>query len=100
MPAARKMVETVRFNILAIMTAAYGVGQIVGPPVSNALYARWQSFDASLVLAALTLVVAAAGCIGRETARRVAKWHRADLDHTCAVLGYADLHAAKLNDHL
>jgi MFS family permease len=68
MPAARRVVGTVRFNILAIMTAAYGVGQIVGPLVATALYARWQSFDASLVLAALTLVVAAAACIGRGRA--------------------------------
>jgi hypothetical protein len=60
---------TVRFNMLAIMTAAYGVGQIIGPLVANALYARSQSFDASLLLAALALVVAAAGCLGSETAR-------------------------------
>jgi hypothetical protein len=68
MPAARRVAGTVRFNILAIMTAAYGIGQIVGPLVATALYARWQSFDASLVLAALTLVVAAAACIGRGRA--------------------------------
>jgi MFS family permease len=68
MPAARRVAGTVRFNILAIMTAAYGVGQIVGPLVATALYARWQSFDASLVLAALTLLVAAAACIGRGRA--------------------------------
>jgi hypothetical protein len=69
MPAARRAVGTVRFNMLAMMTAAYGVGQIVGPLVANALYARWQSFDASLVLAALALVVAASGCLSREVAR-------------------------------
>ena len=56
-------------SMLAMMTAAYGVGQIVGPLVANALYARWQSFDASLVLAALALVVAASGCLSREVAR-------------------------------
>jgi hypothetical protein len=55
--------------MLAIMTAAYGVGQIIGPLVANALYARSQSFDASLLLAALALVVAASGCLGSETAR-------------------------------
>ena len=69
MPAARRVAGTVRFNMLAIMTAAYGVGQIIGPLVANALYARSQSFDASLLLAALALVVAAAGCLGSETAR-------------------------------
>jgi hypothetical protein len=69
MPAARRAAGTIRFNMLAIMTASYGVGQIIGPLVANALYARWQSFDASLVLAAVALVVAASGCLGSETAR-------------------------------
>jgi hypothetical protein len=65
MPAARRVAETMRFNILAIVTAAYGVGQIVGPLVANALYVRSGSFDAALVIAAAALAVAAAGCIVR-----------------------------------
>lgn len=66
LPAARRVAGTVRFNILAIVTAAYGVGQIIGPLLANALYARWQTFDAALILAALALVIAAAGCLGRR----------------------------------
>jgi len=59
MPAARKVAAKVRFNILATMTASYGVGQIIGPLIAGALYGRTQSFDASLVLAATALLIAA-----------------------------------------
>ncbi len=69
MPAARRAAGTVRFDMLAVMTAAYGAGQIVGPIIANVLYARWQSFGASLVLAALALLVAASGCLGGKAAR-------------------------------
>ncbi|WP_448785036.1 YbfB/YjiJ family MFS transporter [Brucella intermedia] len=67
MPAARKLAAKVRFNMLAIMTASYGVGQIVGPLMANALYARTASFDASLVIAAAALLLAGALCFGRAT---------------------------------
>ena len=59
MPAARKVAAKVRFNILAIMTASYGVGQIIGPLIAGVLYGRTQSFDASLALAATALLIAA-----------------------------------------
>ncbi|HVE06288.1 MAG TPA: YbfB/YjiJ family MFS transporter [Paraburkholderia sp.] len=59
MPAARRVARTVRFNIMATMTAAYGVGQIVGPLVSGALFARTHSFDQPLVAAGAGLAVAA-----------------------------------------
>jgi len=59
MPAARKVATEVRFNILAIMTASYGVGQIIGPLIAGALYGTTQSFDASLALAATALLIAA-----------------------------------------
>ena len=36
-PAARRLAHKVRFNLFAVMTAAYGVGQIVGPLASTAL---------------------------------------------------------------
>jgi MFS family permease len=58
MPAARRVGHTVRFNMLAIMTASYGVGQIVGPLAASALFARFGSFDPSLLLAAAALVLA------------------------------------------
>jgi MFS family permease len=62
MPAARILAETVRFHMLSILTAAYGVGQIVGPLIAAALYRRTNTFDFSLVIAALSLLVAAGLC--------------------------------------
>jgi hypothetical protein len=44
---------------MATMTAAYGVGQIVGPLVSGALFARTHSFDLPLAAAAAGLTGAA-----------------------------------------
>jgi predicted MFS family arabinose efflux permease len=64
MPAARRVAGTTRFDMVSIMTASYGVGQIVGPLMAGALYARTRSFDASLVIAACALVVAAGLCLG------------------------------------
>lgn len=66
-PAARKVAAKVRFNMLAIMTASYGVGQIVGPLMANVLYARTASFDASLTIAAVALLLAGGLCFGRVT---------------------------------
>ncbi|MBK1664313.1 MFS transporter [Rhodospirillum rubrum] len=63
MPAARKLAGKVRFNMLAIMTASYGVGQIIGPLLANAIYWRTASFDTPLIIAALALVVAATFCL-------------------------------------
>jgi hypothetical protein len=45
------------------MTAAYGVGQILGPLVADVLHARTNSFDPSLAIAAVALLVATAMCI-------------------------------------
>ncbi|NTH48933.1 YbfB/YjiJ family MFS transporter [Agrobacterium rhizogenes] len=70
MPAARRVAAKVRFNMLAIMTAAYGIGQIIGPLVANSLYTRTGTFDLPLVLAALALMLAACMCIGRPSKKR------------------------------
>jgi MFS family permease len=70
MPAARHMAHVVRFNMLAGMTAAYGVGQIIGPLVANAIYTSSQSFTGSLLTAAAALVAGAALCLGIGTASR------------------------------
>lgn len=64
MLAARRVAAKVRFNMLAIMTAAYGIGQIIGPLLANALYARTGSFDLPLELAASALMFAACLCVG------------------------------------
>ncbi|MBN9334457.1 YbfB/YjiJ family MFS transporter [Devosia sp.] len=60
MPAARRVAHMLRFNILAIMTAAYGLGQIIGPLIASYLFAQTQAFDASLAVAAVVLMLAAA----------------------------------------
>jgi MFS family permease len=60
MPVARQIASTVRFNIMATMTAAYGVGQILGPLVSTALFARTHSFEEPLIAAGAALIMAAA----------------------------------------
>ena len=59
MPAGKRLAHRIRFNILASMTAAYGVGQIVGPVVAGVLVAHTKSFSLSLVSASVALVVAA-----------------------------------------
>src|SRR6202000_3096135 len=64
MPAARRAAAKVRFNMLAIMTASYGVGQIIGPLMASAIYAKTSSFDGSLMFAAIALVAAALLCLG------------------------------------
>jgi MFS family permease len=64
MPAAKRVADKIRFNIMATMTAAYGVGQIVGPLVSNALFSHTHSFNQPLIAAGAALVVAALACFG------------------------------------
>lgn len=74
MPAARRIAAMVkentrrseaatRFNILSIMTAAYGVGQIAGPLAAGALYAQTGSFNAALLIASGALLLATGMCI-------------------------------------
>jgi MFS family permease len=64
MPAARRVAHAVRFNMLAGMTAAYGIGQIIGPLTANALYSSSRSFSGSLLTATGTLILAAILAIG------------------------------------
>ncbi len=65
MPAAKRVAHAVKFNLMATLTAAYGLGQIVGPLLSDRLAAHTHSFDQPLVVAAMALVVAAAFSWGR-----------------------------------
>ncbi|MDY7511232.1 YbfB/YjiJ family MFS transporter [Ralstonia wenshanensis] len=62
LPAARHVAGVVRFNLVAAMTASYGVGQIVGPLMTSALMAHGNSFNASMKIAAGALILAAAIC--------------------------------------
>jgi hypothetical protein len=67
MSAAKQVARHVRFNMLATMTAAYGVGQIVGPLASDALFACGLTFHAPLFAAAAALLLAALTClVGRS----------------------------------
>lgn len=69
MPAAKRIAADVGFNMMAAMTAAYGVGQIIGPLVSSALIAHTHSSTPSLVAAGGGPVVAALCCaVSRSTA--------------------------------
>jgi len=60
MPAAQRVSRQTGKNLIATMTLVYGVGQILGPIVANALFAASQSFNSSLLTAAAALAVAAA----------------------------------------
>ena len=71
LPAARKVAALVRFDMIAVMTLAYGAGQIAGPFVANALYLSSGSFDASLLVAGLVLLTAAALSLPKMEPRRV-----------------------------
>ncbi|QRY77689.1 YbfB/YjiJ family MFS transporter [Pseudomonas sp. PDNC002] len=63
MPAARAVASQVRFNILAAMTALYGVGQIVGPLAASALRGMTGSFIPALAAAASALLMGALFCL-------------------------------------
>ncbi|AXV82294.1 YbfB/YjiJ family MFS transporter [Ralstonia solanacearum] len=43
-------------RLMGLMTAAYGIGQIVGPPLANRLFAATGGFDASLAVVVVSLV--------------------------------------------
>ncbi|WP_437883570.1 YbfB/YjiJ family MFS transporter [Pseudomonas sp. LRF_L74] len=59
MPAAKRLSVSPRINMMAAMTAAYGIGQIAGPLLAGGLYARTHSFSPSLWIAAAALWLAA-----------------------------------------
>lgn len=66
MPAAQAWASRVRFNMPATMTAAYGLGQIAGPLLASALFARSHSFAPALLVAAAALAIGAALCRPRR----------------------------------
>lgn len=60
MREARRLWPRAVPRLMGLMTAAYGIGQIAGPPLANRLFAATGGFNASLVVAASSLVVGAA----------------------------------------
>lgn len=60
LPEARRLAESVSFNMIAAMTATYGIGQIAGPLAAGALYSSSGSFTPSLIAASLSLLIAIA----------------------------------------
>lgn len=58
MPAAQRVANKVRGNLMATMTAVYGIGQIAGPMLANVLYAQNHNFSSSLATASGALAVA------------------------------------------
>ncbi|NIF57986.1 YbfB/YjiJ family MFS transporter [Enterobacter sp. Ap-916] len=58
LPEARRLAHLVRFNMIAAMTAIYGIGQIVGPLVAGELYGLTGSFNGSLAAATGALLLA------------------------------------------
>lgn len=58
LPEARRLAGAVSFNIIAAMTAVYGVGQIAGPLIAGELYSLTGSFNPSLIAAAVCLLAA------------------------------------------
>ena len=56
LPKAKSLSHQVSFNMIAAMTALYGVGQIAGPLIAGALYQIAASFNPALYAAALALL--------------------------------------------
>jgi len=61
-PAARHAARSVRFNLVAAMTASYGVGQIVGPLMTSTLMSHGGSFNGAMEIASAALLIAAVIC--------------------------------------
>ncbi|QIT31352.1 YbfB/YjiJ family MFS transporter [Raoultella terrigena] len=59
LPEGRRLNHLVTFNMIAAMTATYGIGQIIGPLAAGVLHALTGSFNAALGTAGGALFVAA-----------------------------------------
>ncbi|TCQ76623.1 nitrate/nitrite transporter NarK [Raoultella ornithinolytica] len=59
LPEGRRLNHLVTFNMIAAMTATYGIGQIIGPLAAGVLHALTGSFNAALGAAGGALFVAA-----------------------------------------
>lgn len=71
LPEGRRLNHLVTFNMIAAMTATYGIGQIIGPLAAGVLYALTGSFNAALGAAGGALFVAAVlVTLGKPTGQR------------------------------
>lgn len=61
--AAQRIAQSVRFNLFAILTTAYGIGQILGPLVSGQLVSHFGSFTIPLLSASGALLLAVLACL-------------------------------------
>ncbi len=59
MPAAQRVARQTSSTLMATMTLVYGLGQIAGPIVANALFSIKPGFTSSLTAAAVALLIAA-----------------------------------------
>ncbi|ENX35229.1 hypothetical protein F889_00896 [Acinetobacter colistiniresistens] len=60
MPIAQQIARQTQNNLIALMTVVYGIGQIIGPMVSNALFSIHHTFKSSLLTACTALLLATA----------------------------------------
>ena len=60
MPLAQRMAQNTSTNLIAVLTVAYSIGQIVGPLIANTFYRYTHSFDYSLLSASFALLLATA----------------------------------------
>lgn len=56
---AQQIAHTVRWNLIALMTTAFGIGQIAGPLFANMSYETNQSFSNALIVASTALIISA-----------------------------------------
>ena len=60
MPVAQRIARQAQNNLIALMTVVYGLGQIIGPMLSNALFSIHHTFNSSLLAACSALFIATA----------------------------------------
>ncbi|WP_436897363.1 YbfB/YjiJ family MFS transporter [Acinetobacter gyllenbergii] len=58
MPVAQRIARQAQNNLIALMTVVYGIGQIIGPIVANALFTIYHTLNSSLISAAMALLIA------------------------------------------
>ncbi|EPF87914.1 sugar transporter [Acinetobacter gyllenbergii] len=60
MPVAQRIARQAQSNLIALMTVVYGLGQIIGPMLSNVLFSIYHTLNSSLLAACSALLIATA----------------------------------------